>query len=58
METFALKIRMRYKKDKDLVESEKTSGSSFQRIKPVSPSDKHRASNMNDMESCCKRKCH
>ena len=51
MGTFALKSHMRYKKHKDLVESKKTSGSFFERKKPVSFSDKHRASDMNDMDS-------
>ena len=42
---------MRYKKHKDLVESKKTSGDFYERKKPVSSSDKHHASDMNDLDS-------
>ena len=52
MGTFAFKSHMRYKKHKNLVESKKkTSGNFFERKKPISSSDKHRASDMNDMDS-------
>ena len=57
--TSALKSHMRYKKHKDLVESKKTSDSFFERKKPLSSSDKHRASDMNDMDSyVAKKRCY
>ena len=51
MGTFALKSHMRYKKHRDLVESKKTSGTFFERKKPISSSDKCHASDMNNMDS-------
>ena len=51
MVTFALKSHVSYKKHKDLVESKKTSGSFFERKRPISFSDKHHASDMNGMDS-------
>ena len=52
MGTFTLKSHLRHKKHKDLIESKKkTSGSFFERKKPVSSSDKHNASDMNDIDS-------
>ena len=50
MVTFALKSHVSYKKHKDLVENKKTSGSFFERKRPISFSDKH-ASGMNGMDS-------